>query len=161
MSSFIRYLDRTLSFQRLLWGVPLCLAAHNLEEARRVGEFVGLTRRINPWITLEGRQYLVLTALMTLAAVALASRAAAGDERGSTLLLWIQAGLFVNAFAPHLPSPSGRAATRRVSPPPCCSTSPSRSTCFTPPAIGATGNCPDSPPGKSSATPSRALGHNF
>lgn len=100
MSPLIRYLDRTLSFRRLLWGVPLCVAAHNLEEARRVGEFAGLTRRVNPWITLGERQFLVLAALMTLAVVALASRAAAGDERCATLLLWVQAGLFVNAFAP-------------------------------------------------------------
>lgn len=102
MSPLIRYLDRTLSFRRLLWGVPLCVAAHNLEEARRVGEFAGLTRRVNPWITLGERQFLVLAALMTLAVVALASRAAAGDERCATLLLWVQAGLFVNAFVPHL-----------------------------------------------------------
>lgn len=102
MSSLIRSLDQTLSFQRLLWGVPLCLAVHNVEEARRVGEFVGLTRRINPWITLEERQFLALATSMTLAAVVLASRAAADDERSTTLLLWVQAGLFVNAFVPHL-----------------------------------------------------------
>lgn len=89
-----------LSTQLLLWGVPVCLTLHNLEEGLGVAELVPLLRGMFPWFRLTARAFLLalvaLTAIVWMLALLLPA-----PER-SAMLLGVQAVLLFNAFVPHV-----------------------------------------------------------
>lgn len=108
-----RLLDQGPGLRPLLWGVPLCMTAHNAEEALGIGELIGPVERFPPrlagvrrFVFLGGpRRFLIAAALLTLgtwAVAALATRGEAYDPLLGGILVAVQAGLLLNALVPHL-----------------------------------------------------------
>ncbi|MDP9383569.1 MAG: HXXEE domain-containing protein, partial [Chloroflexota bacterium] len=104
---------RTLSFEQLLWGVPLCMSAHNAEEALGIRELLTLVERLPPRVGTplrrfafagSPRRFLALAAPLTLATWLLAALAVREEPPGllGAALVCVQVGLFLNALVPHL-----------------------------------------------------------
>lgn len=108
----IKCLDRILSFEQLLWGAPICMTAHNLEEVLRSNDLVRLGERLPPRFGVmrpflfagSVRRFRVLATLLTFGTWTLAAVATLGDRRDASakLLLGVQEGLLVSALVPHL-----------------------------------------------------------
>ncbi len=95
----------SLSFDRLLWLVPIFFALHNLEEAPFMD---GWSKKI-PWKvhpTVTTRQFAIAVTFLTLAGVLLTYIALdyLPKPTGYFLVLGIQAILLFNAFIPHIGS---------------------------------------------------------
>lgn len=95
----------SLSFDRLLWLVPIFLALHNLEEAPFMEAWSKkITLKVHPTVTT--RQFVVAVTFLTVEGVLLTY---VGLEylpkpTGYFLILGIQAIMLFNAFIPHIGS---------------------------------------------------------
>jgi len=93
----------SLSFDRLLWLVPIFFALHNLEEAPSMEKWSKrLPLKIHPKFTT--RQFVIAVTVITLAGFALTYVGVEylANRTGYLLVLGMQAILLVNAFIPHL-----------------------------------------------------------
>jgi hypothetical protein len=102
-----------LSFPQLLWGMPVLLAVHNLEEAPRMAKWSGeLPVRLLSYTT---RQFMAAAALLTLAVFALTGLGmhAFRQPDGFQLILGMQMAMLFNACVPHL---AATIAFRKYSP---------------------------------------------
>jgi hypothetical protein len=94
-----------LSFDRLLWLVPIFFALHNLEEAPFMeGWSKRIPLKIHP--TVSTRQFVVAVIFLTLGGflVTYFGVEYLANQTGYLSVLEIQAILFFNAFMPHLAS---------------------------------------------------------
>jgi hypothetical protein len=92
-----------LSFAQLLWGVPILLAIHNLEEAPFMAKWSReLSLPIHPVVST--RQFVVAISLLTIAGCALTYLGIhlIAQPIGFLLILGVQMIMLVNAIAPHL-----------------------------------------------------------
>lgn len=104
ISVIIPFLN-TLSFDRLLWLVPIFFALHNLEEAPFLEAWSKrIPLKIYPTVTT--RQFAIAVTFLTLTGVLLTYIALdyLPKPTGYFLVLGIQAILFFNAFIPHIGS---------------------------------------------------------
>ena len=95
----------SLSFDRLLWLVPIFFALHNLEEAPFMeGWSKRIPLKIHPTVTT--RQFLIAVTSLTVAGFILTYIALEHLQNvtGYLLVLGIQAILLFNAFIPHIGS---------------------------------------------------------
>jgi hypothetical protein len=93
----------SLSFDRLLWIVPIFFMLHNLEEAPfMAGWSKRIPLKIHPNITT--RQFAIAVTFLTLAGFSLTYFAliVLQESTGYLLILGIQAILLFNAFIPHI-----------------------------------------------------------
>jgi hypothetical protein len=93
----------SLSFDRLLWLVPIFFAIHNLEEAPGMERWSKrLPLKVHPTVTT--RQFVIAVTFLTLAGFLLTYFALEFMESPSSylLILGIQAILLFNAFIPHI-----------------------------------------------------------
>ncbi|MBI3151814.1 MAG: HXXEE domain-containing protein [Chloroflexi bacterium] len=92
-----------LSFIQLLWGVPVLLAIHNLEEAPFMEKWSKeLPLPIHPIVST--RQFVTAVTLLTIAGFAATyfGITTANQPIGISIVLGIQMVMLVNAIAPHL-----------------------------------------------------------
>jgi hypothetical protein len=95
----------SLSFDRLLWLVPIFFTLHNMEEAPFMENWSKrLPLKIRP--TVSTRQFVIAVTFLTLAGylVTYLGVAYLANKTGYMIVLAIQAILFVNAFVPHIAS---------------------------------------------------------
>ena len=95
----------SLSFDRLLWLVPIFFMLHNMEEAPFMeGWSKRLPLKIHPNITT--RQFIVAVTFLTLAGflITYVELEYLHESTGYLLVLGIQAILLFNAFIPHITS---------------------------------------------------------
>jgi hypothetical protein len=93
----------SLSFERILWLVPVFLMLHNLEEAPFMEDWSKrLPIKIHP--TVSTRQFTIAVTFLTLAGFLLTYLGLTymTEPTGYWLILGIQAILLVNAFIPHI-----------------------------------------------------------
>jgi hypothetical protein len=98
------FLD-SLSFDRLLWLVPIFFALHNLEEAPFMESWSKrLPLKIHP--TVSTRQFAIAVTFLTLAGflVTYFGVEYLANQTGYLIILGIQAILLFNAFIPHITS---------------------------------------------------------
>ena len=98
------FLD-TLSFERLLWFVPIFFTLHNLEEAPFMENWSKrLPWKIHP--TVSTRQFVIAVTFITLAGFLLTYFGVEylANQTGYLIVLGIQIILFFNAFVPHIAS---------------------------------------------------------
>lgn len=93
----------TLSFDRLLWFVPIFFALHNLEEA----PFMESWSRRLPMklpVTITTRQFVIAVTFLTLGGFLLTYIALEylAKQIGYWVVLGIQAVMLFNAFIPHI-----------------------------------------------------------
>jgi hypothetical protein len=96
------FLD-ALSFERLLWLVPVFFTLHNLEEAPFMeGWSQRLPLKIHP--TVSTRQFVIAVTILTLAGFLLTyfGVEVLADRTGYLIVLGIQTILLFNAFVPHI-----------------------------------------------------------
>lgn len=96
------FLD-ALSFERLLWLVPVFFTLHNLEEAPFMERWSQrLPLRIHP--TVSTRQFVIAVTFLTLAGFLLTyfGVGVLANPGGYLIVLGIQAILLFNAFVPHI-----------------------------------------------------------
>lgn len=92
-----------LSFIQLLWGVPVLLAIHNLEEAPFMEKWSKeLPLPIHPIVST--RQFVAAVTLLTIAGFAATyfGITTANKSIGTSIILGVQMIMLVNAIAPHL-----------------------------------------------------------
>ncbi len=92
-----------ISFIQLLWGVPILLAIHNLEEAPFMEKWSKeLPLPIHPIVST--RQFVAAVTLLTIAGFAATYFGSTTSNRptGISIILGIQMVMLVNAIAPHL-----------------------------------------------------------
>ncbi len=97
-----------LSFDRLLWLVPIFFTLHNLEEAPFMESWSKrLPLKIHP--TVSTRQFVIAVTVLTLAGfiVTYLGVEYLGNTTGDLLVLGIKAILLFNAFVPHIVSTIG------------------------------------------------------
>ena len=102
MNVVLPFLD-SLSFDRLLWLVPVFLALHNLEEAPFMERWSKrLPLKIHPNVTT--RQFSIAVTFLTIAGFLIAYFEINywHYSTGYLLILGIQAILLFNAFIPHI-----------------------------------------------------------
>ena len=92
-----------ISFVRLLWGVPILLAIHNLEEApfmEKWSKELGLPIHF----AISTRQFIWAVTLLTVAGFVITYIGVNTTKQpiGVWAVLEIQTIMFVNAFVPHL-----------------------------------------------------------
>lgn len=95
----------SLSFDSLLWFVPVFFALHNLEEAPGMERWSKkLPMKIHPRITT--RQFVIAVTFLTLAGFLISYIALEvwQNSTGYLIILGIQAILLFNAFIPHIGS---------------------------------------------------------
>jgi hypothetical protein len=95
----------TLSFDRLLWFVPIFFALHNLEEALFMESWSKrLPLKIHP--TVSTRQFIIAVTFITIAGFLLTFFGVEylANQTGCLMVLGIQIILFFNAFIPHIAS---------------------------------------------------------
>jgi hypothetical protein len=95
----------SLSFDRLLWLVPVFFALHNMEEAPfMAGWSKKIPLKVHPTVTT--RQFVIAVTFLTLAGFTLTYIALEQLQNvtGYLLVLGIQAILLFNAFIPHIGS---------------------------------------------------------
>ena len=95
----------SLSFDRLLWLVPIFFALHNLEEAPFMeGWSKKIPLKVHPTVTT--RQFVIAVTFLTVAGFLLTYIALQRMQNvtGYLLVLGIQAILLFNAFIPHIAS---------------------------------------------------------
>lgn len=95
----------SLSFERLLWLVPIFFALHNLEEAPFMeGWSKRLPLKIHPNVTT--RQFVIAVTFLTLAGILITFLELRyfHPATGYLVILGIQAILLFNAFIPHIGS---------------------------------------------------------
>jgi len=98
------FLD-SLSFDRLLWLVPIFFMFHNLEEAPFMESWSKrLPLKIHP--TVSTRQFVIAVTFLTLAGflVTYFGVEYLANQTGYLIVLGIQAILLFNAFVPHIAS---------------------------------------------------------
>ena len=98
------FLD-SLSFDRLLWLVPIFFMLHNLEEAPFMeGWSKRLPLKIHP--TVSTRQFVSAVTFITIAGFLLTYFGVEylANQTGYLIVLGIQIILFFNAFVPHIAS---------------------------------------------------------
>jgi hypothetical protein len=98
------FLD-SLSFDRLLWLVPIFFALHNMEEAPFMeGWSKRLPLKIHP--TVSTRQFVIAVTFLTLAGFLLTyfELEYLANQTGYLIILGMQAILLFNAFVPHITS---------------------------------------------------------
>ena len=98
------FLD-TLSFDRLLWLVPVFFTLHNLEEAPFMESWSKrLSLKIHP--TVSTRQFVIAVTFLTLTgfAVTYFGLEYLANQTGYLMIIGIQAILLFNAFVPHIAS---------------------------------------------------------
>lgn len=98
------FLD-SITFDRLLWLVPIFFALHNLEEAPFMESWSRrLPLKIHPAVTT--RQFSIAVAFLTMAGFVITylEIASLHTSTGYLLTLGIQAILLFNAFIPHVGS---------------------------------------------------------
>ena len=98
------FLD-SLSFDRLLWLVPIFFTLHNLEEAPFMEHWSQrLPLKIHP--TVSTPQFVIAVIVLTAAGFLLTyvSLEYLANQTGYLLVLGIQAILLFNAFVPHIAS---------------------------------------------------------
>ena len=96
------FLD-SLSFERLLWLVPIFFTLHNLEEAPFMESWSKrLPLKIHP--TVSTRQFAIAVTFLTLAGflVTYFGVEYLANQTGYLMVLGIQAILLFNAFIPHI-----------------------------------------------------------
>jgi hypothetical protein len=94
-----------ISFDRLLWLVPIFFALHNMEEAPFMERWSKrLPLKIHP--TVSTRQFFIAVTFLTLAGFLMTYFGVEylGDRTGYLIVLAIQAILLFNAFIPHIGS---------------------------------------------------------
>jgi hypothetical protein len=99
------HLIDSISFDRLLWLVPIFFTLHNIEEAPFMESWSKrLPLKIHP--TVSTRQFVIAVTFLTLAGflVTYFGVVYLGDRTGYLIVLGIQAILFFNAFIPHIAS---------------------------------------------------------
>jgi uncharacterized protein with HXXEE motif len=104
----------SISFERLLWLMPVFLTIHNIEEAAFIeGWHRSLPIKVHLAIT--RRQFVIAVTFITLAGFALTYVGVEylASRTGYLLILGMQAILLVNAFVPHI---AGTILFRRYSP---------------------------------------------
>ncbi len=92
-----------ISFIQLLWGVPIFLAIHNLEEAPFMEEwYKGLPLPVHPIVSTK--QFVAAVSLLTVAgfAVTYFGIYSSNQSIGISIILGIQMVMLVNVFMPHL-----------------------------------------------------------
>jgi len=92
-----------ISFIQLLWGVPIFLAIHNLEEAPFMEEwYKGLPLPVHPIVSTK--QFVAAVSLLTVAgfAVTYFGIYSSNQSIGISIILGIQMVMLVNVFVPHL-----------------------------------------------------------
>ena len=92
-----------LSFDRVLWLVPIFFAFHNMEEAPFMERWSKqLPMKIHP--TVSTRQFVIAVTFLTLAGFVITYLGVEvlGNQTGYWMVLAIQAILFFNAFIPHI-----------------------------------------------------------
>jgi len=95
----------SLSFERLLWLVPIFFTLHNLEEAPFMESWSKrLPLKIHP--TVSTRQFVIAVTFLTLAGFLLTYFGVEylANQTGYLFVLGIQAILLFNAFIPHIVS---------------------------------------------------------
>lgn len=93
----------SISFDRLLWLVPIILAIHNVEEAPFMeGWSKRLPLEIHPTVTT--RQFVIAVTFLTIAGFVLTYFGVEylANQTGTLMVLGIQAILLFNTFVPHL-----------------------------------------------------------
>ena len=98
------FLD-SLSFDRLLWLVPVFFTLHNLEEAPFMESWSKhLPLKIHPVIST--RQFIIAVTFLTVAGflVTYFGVKYLANQTGYLIVMGIQAILLVNAFVPHIAS---------------------------------------------------------
>lgn len=93
------------SFTHLLWGVPILLAIHNLEEAPFMEKWSkGLPLPIHPIVSTK--QFVAAVTILTIAgfAVTYFGITTSNQPMGISIILEIQMVMLVNVFLPHLAS---------------------------------------------------------
>jgi hypothetical protein len=98
------FLD-SLSFDRLLWLVPIFFMLHNFEEA----PFMESWSKRLPWKihpTISTRQFVIAVTFLTVATFLLTYFGVEylANQTGYLIVLGIQIILFFNAFVPHIAS---------------------------------------------------------
>ncbi len=88
-----------MSFEQLLWGVPLCMSAHNAEEALGIRELLTLVERLPPRVGTPLRRFAFAGSPRRF--LALEVREEPPGSLGAALVC-VQVGLFLNALVPHL-----------------------------------------------------------
>jgi hypothetical protein len=90
-------------FIQLLWGVPILLAVHNLEEAPFMEKWPReLSLPIHPIVSTK--QFVAAVTLLTIAgfAVTYFGVTTSNQPIGTSIILGIQMVMLVNVFVPHL-----------------------------------------------------------
>jgi hypothetical protein len=98
------FLD-SLSFDRLLWLVPIFFMLHNIEEAPFMERWSKrLPLKIHPTVTT--RQFVIAVTFLTIAGFLLTYFGVEylANQTGYLIVLGIQFILFFNAFVPHIVS---------------------------------------------------------
>lgn len=93
----------SLTFQQLLWLVPILFAMHNLEEAPGMARWSRqIPARIHPPVT--PRQFAIAVTLLTglCFVVTFVVTANPQNRLGISILLGFQTAMALNAFIPHL-----------------------------------------------------------
>jgi hypothetical protein len=98
----MNYLN-TVSFDRLLWFVPIFLALHNLEEAPFMERWSKRLPMKLP-MTITTRQFVIAVTFLTLGGFLLSYIALEylANQTGYWIVLGIQAAMLFNAFIPHM-----------------------------------------------------------
>ena len=91
-------------FELLLWGVPICMTVHNLEEALSARRFLDDTAGLRPGFRLSRPGFLAVLAILSLTTWGVAAEAAREGPKSTwaDVLVVVQAGLLLNALVPHL-----------------------------------------------------------
>ena len=93
----------SLTFQQLLWLVPISFALHNLEEAPGMARWSHqIPARVHPPVTT--RQFAIAVALLSglCFVVTFVVTANPQNRLGISILLGFQTAMVLNAFIPHL-----------------------------------------------------------
>lgn len=93
----------SISFDSLLWWVPVLLAIHNLEEAPFMERWYKRLPIKLP-LTITTRQFVIAVLLITLAGFVVTYFAVEylANQTGCLIVLGIQAIMLFNAFIPHI-----------------------------------------------------------
>jgi hypothetical protein len=93
----------SISFERLLWLVPVFLTIHNIEEAPLMESWYKRLPMKIP-LAITRRQFVIAVTFITLAGFGLTYFGVEylANHTGYRLVLGIQAILLVNAFVPHI-----------------------------------------------------------
>lgn len=92
-----------ISFDRLLWLVPVFLAIHNFEEAPFMEKWYRRLPMKLP-LTITTRQFMIAVMIITLAGLVVTYLGVEymADQTGYLIVLGIQAIMLFNAFVPHI-----------------------------------------------------------